>query len=271
MRKAALVCCSDGLKPEQRPEIEQLKQILSTMGVEPVESPRLYRGQTVFSGTAAQRAELLNGFFADPTIDAIFDVSGGDLASELADFLDYSVIKASHARLWGYSDLTSLLNAIYAQTGREGVLWQARSMTWACGENQQRDLQSGTLFTVPVEFLQGSEMEGVLVGGNIRCLLKLAGTPYFPDLTEKLLLLESLSGSPARINAYLSQLRQMGAFRKVRGIVLGTFTEMEQKKYSPSVEELLLAMTDKPVAKTKFIGHGPDARAAVIGRTHRFP
>ncbi len=25
-------------------------------------------------------------------------------------------------------------------------------------------------------------MEGIVVGGNIRCLLKLAGTPYWPDM-----------------------------------------------------------------------------------------
>ena len=32
-------------------------------------------------------------------------------------------------------------------------------------------------------------MEGIVVGGNIRCLLKLAGTPYWPDMREKILLL----------------------------------------------------------------------------------
>ncbi len=34
-------------------------------------------------------------------------------------------------------------------------------------------------------------MDGIVVGGNIRCLLKLAGTPYWPDMREKILLLES--------------------------------------------------------------------------------
>ena len=40
-------------------------------------------------------------------------------------------------------------------------------------------------------------MEGIVVGGNIRCLLKLAGTPYWPDMREKILLLESFGGKTA--------------------------------------------------------------------------
>lgn len=31
-------------------------------------------------------------------------------------------------------------------------------------------------------FLRGTRMEGTVLGGNIRCLLKLAGTQYWPDL-----------------------------------------------------------------------------------------
>lgn len=34
-------------------------------------------------------------------------------------------------------------------------------------------------------------MQGIVVGGNIRCLLKLAGTEYWPDMNGKILLLES--------------------------------------------------------------------------------
>ena len=41
------------------------------------------------------------------------------------------------------------------------------------------------------KFLQGSKMQGIVVGGNIRCLLKLAGTEYWPDMNGKILLLES--------------------------------------------------------------------------------
>ena len=68
---------------------------------------------------------------------------------------------------------------------------------------------------------------------------------------------------------YLSQLQQLGAFEKVRGILLGTFTRMEsqgQLMYpllKPFISELL------PVARTWMIGHGTDAKAIRVGEVYR--
>ena len=86
-------------------------------------------------------------------------------------------------------------------------------------------------------------------------------------LLDKILLLESYSGNVARMAAYLSQLKQLGAFEKVQGILLGTFTEMESQGYLPTVWEMLRAYIDEnlPVAVTKEIGHGTDSKAIVIG------
>ena len=110
-------------------------------------------------------------------------------------------------------------------------------------------------------------MSGIVVGGNIRCLLKLAGTEYWPDTEDKILLLESYSGNVPRIAAYLSQLKQMGVFEKVQGVLLGTFTEMDSEGYLPTVWELLreYVKEDLPVAVTKEIGHGTDSKAILIG------
>jgi len=113
-------------------------------------------------------------------------------------------------------------------------------------------------------------MQGVVVGGNIRCFLKLAGTEYMPDLTDKILLLESYSGTNAKMETYLCQLQQLGAFEKCVGILLGTFTEMDEKECVPSIVELMQKMVGKnmPIAVTKDIGHGTDAKAIVIGKEY---
>ena len=79
-------------------------------------------------------------------------------------------------------------------------------------------------------------MRGIVVGGNIRCFLKLAGTEYMPELNDKILLLESFGGTVAKMETYLCQLKQIGAFDKVAGIILGTFTEMDREKYIPTIE-----------------------------------
>lgn len=150
-----------------------------------------------------------------------------------------------------------------------------RNLVYDQGERQQKELQAAlcgqedTLFQFPYEFLQGETMEGIVAGGNIRCFLKLAGTPYFPDLEGKILLLEALGGQEGQMLTYLSQLQQLGAFEKVRGILLGTFTRMEsqgQLMYpllKPFISELL------PVARTWMIGHGTDAKAIRVGEVYR--
>ena len=110
-------------------------------------------------------------------------------------------------------------------------------------------------------------MEGIVVGGNIRCLLKLAGTPYWPDMREKILLLEAWGGKMPQMVTYLSQLSQMGVFKKVNGILLGTFTKMETDNCQPDMAQLVLEFAEKktPVAKTPLIGHGSDSKAIRIG------
>ena len=62
---------------------------------------------------------------------------------------------------------------------------------------------------------------------------------------------------------YLSQLNQMGVFKKVNGILLGTFTKMEEDNCQPDMAQLVLEFAEKktPVAKSPLIGHGTDSKA----------
>jgi muramoyltetrapeptide carboxypeptidase LdcA involved in peptidoglycan recycling len=89
-----------------------------------------------------------------------------------------------------------------------------------------------------------------------------------PDLTDKILLLESFGGTAAKMETYLAQLSQLGAFNKVKGILLGTFTEMEETECKPDIITLLKEYVgkDMPIAVTKEIGHGVDSKAIVIGK-----
>ena len=262
IRKAAIVCCSNGIAREASASLSDLAEQLQQAGIQPVWSPCLYAADGVRSGSAQQRADDLMRFYADRTIDAIFDVSGGDIANELLPYLDFSVI-ADHAKpFFGYSDLTVLLNAIYTMTGNTGVLYQMRFF--------QRETQA-ELFDFSYRFVQGTALSGVVVGGNIRCLLKLAGTRYFPDLRGKILLLEARSGLQPQLIAYLSQLQQLGAWERVNGILLGTFTQMAHSGQADAVLPLVrqFAGSDIPIAMTDDIGHAANAKAIAIGRELR--
>lgn len=270
-RKAALVCCSNALPPEAEEIVSHLQQILLEHGTESVRSACMFSELSWGHGTARERAEALMAFYEDPGITDIYDISGGDIANELLPYLDYDLIRRSAATFYGYSDLTVMLNAVFAKTGREGILWQVRNLVRNRSTYQCRRFRDGTLFDFDYRFVQGSYMEGIVVGGNIRCFLKLAGTPYFPDLTGKILLLEAQGGEVPQMMTYISQLTQLGAFDKIKGVILGTFTKMEQEGCEPSVEQLLQqAAPDLPVVKTAQIGHGSDSAAVRIGGFYRF-
>ena len=80
-RKIGIVCCSDGFNRAYEGEIEELHRILADMGIESVISPFLYARDGVASGTAEERAKAVMDFYLDDTIDAICDISGGDIAN----------------------------------------------------------------------------------------------------------------------------------------------------------------------------------------------
>lgn len=301
--KIGIVCCSDGQKKEYAANIRRLGEILQSIGLQPVFSDYIYAKENVFGGTAKERAQALMDFYRDDEIEGIFDISGGDIANGILPYLDYEVIADSEKVFWGYSDLTTVINAIYAKTGKASVLYQIRNLLYDHGEQQIKDFKNTVinhrddLFRINCrlvsssamvcdedagsyakeEFIEiqqnlsdgkGKAMQGVVVGGNVRCFLKLAGTEYMPNLTNKILLLESYSGTAAKMETYLCQLAQLGAFHKVAGILLGTFTEMQEKKCEPTIETLIQKFVGDriPVAVTEQIGHGTDAKGIWIGK-----
>ena len=275
MRKIAIVGCSNGRKRSYEDKLNNLKNILIDMGLEPICSDCLFEIEDVFSGTSLERANVLMEMYENNKITHIFDISGGDLANGILPYLDYEIIKNSDATFWGYSDLTTLINAIYTKTNKQSILYQIRNLV----NQEQIEMFKNSvidnkkdLFKFEYEFIQGNHMEGIVLGGNIRCLLKLAGTEYWPDFTNKILLLESLSGRVAKMETYLCQLQQLGVFNQINGILLGTFTEMEENKCKPDIVDLVMGIVgiDIPIVRTSEIGHGIDSKAIVIGKEYSF-
>lgn len=271
--KAAIVCCSNAQPHSYLDKINLLCDTLRRIGLAPVLSPYIYEKISVFGGTGRERAEILMDYYRDDEIKVIYDISGGDIANEILPYLDYGLIAGSDKMFWGYSDLTTVINAIYTKTGRKSVLYQIRNLIYRDSGNQIADFSktvlegSHALFSFPYVFLQGTQMQGIVAGGNIRCLLKLAGTEFFPDMEEKILLLESYHGTIAQMVTYLSQLKQMRVFEKVNGILLGTFTQMEEEHCQPAMDDLIkrYAGENIPIAQTKKIGHGTDSKGIIIG------
>lgn len=267
MKKVAMVACSNGQSREYENQNIELVRFFENHSIDVVRSACIYEKDGIFPGTIAERAGELMKMFSDDSIDEIYDISGGDIANQILEHLDYERIRNSRATFWGYSDLTTIINAIFTMTGKSSILYQVKNMVWGdCIEEQRtRFVEGSNLFNPKFEFICGDKIDGIVVGGNIRCFLKLAGTKYFPDLDGKVLLLEALGGDVPQISTYLAWLKQLGAFERINGILLGTFTTLE--KNGGDVCKLVKEYAGNlPIAKTNEIGHGNDSKAIVIGQ-----
>ena len=269
--KIALVVCSNGKNIEDKDRLGKLESILVEMGLVPIFTKYIYKDKFGCGAKAQVRAEELMSFYKNKEIKAIFDISGGDIANEVLDYLDYDVIKRNYKPFFGYSDLTTILNALESQTNKVNYLYQILNII----ENQEirtnfkntfmKDEQ--TLFDVKWKVLQGSKIEGEVIGGNIRCFLKLAGTRYFPEMENKVLFIEGLGTSIEGLVTHLAQLKQIGVFDKISGLLIGTFTKIEKEISEEELFELIQEYipSSLAVAKTHEVGHAKNSKVLKIG------
>lgn len=274
--KIGIISCSNGLSIKNKNIIDELKLNLKSLDIEMVEGDTLYAKEyNLFSGTGEEKARALEKLFLYKDIKMIFDISGGDLANEVLDFLDFNLIKENPKPFFGYSDLTVLLNAIYSQCDITTYNYQLRNLVDKFKEEQMQNFKASfiegkeDIFNLDYEWINGSHLEGIVVGGNIRCLLKLAGTKYMPNFKDKILFLESFSGNSAKMVTYITQYKNLGVFNEVKGIILGEFTEMERENLKPDIVEILKRVIGEiniPILKTRDLGHGADAKCIPIGK-----
>lgn len=271
-----IVACSNGQPLTNKNKIESLLLQLKNLNLNPICSEYIYEVNSSFNGSAKDKGKAFMNLYKNDEVKAIFDISGGDLANEVLDYLDYNYIAQNPKPVFGYSDLTTVLNAIYSQTNNPVYLYQVRNLIYSDSENQKANFinslfnDKDDLFNFSYKFIQGTKIEGIVVGGNIRCFLKLAGTKYMPDFTDKVLFLESMGGEAGLMSAFLNQLKQMGVFDKIQGLILGTFSKMQENNISPTIEELVVKIINNPnlpIAKTEEIGHGATSKCIIIGKS----
>ena len=269
--KVALVVCSNGKAREDKVKLDKLEEALKSLGLVPIYSNYLYKDEFGRSASAEVRAQEVMNFFRDESIKAIFDISGGDLSNEILDYLDYDIIKKNIKPFFGYSDLSVVLNAITIKTGESTYLYQVLNIIG--NENIRDSFKKTVMYNEPDltniswNFFQGEEISGIVAGGNIRCFLKLAGTQYFPDLENRVLFLEGLGTTVESLITHLAQLKQMGVFDKISGLLLGTFTNIEKIYNKNDIYSIVKDFIDKdlPVAKTSEVGHDINSKILTIG------
>ena len=267
--KIGLISCSNPLWEGRRSSVEALVCCLRAHGIEVCTEGVFYEMRT-----GKERAEALMRLYRDVSVTHICDISGGDLSNHVLGYLDYETIQKNPKPFWGYSDLTAVLNGIFAKTGNEGMLYNIIHLVGEDGELQQERFFSylngkDSLVQPEIRMLQGEALKNEpFFGGNIRCFLKLAGTEYFPEVRGKQLFLESRSGSYEFLTACLYQLKQMGVFERITGLLLGTFSQLDREWGPQEIEKMVMEIVDDPtlpIGRTMEVGHGSDSKAVRIG------
>lgn len=274
-------------------ELHQAEEKIRALGFKVYYSPNMLVRRGYLGGTDAQRADDLHHMFAQESVDAIWCGRGGYGSARLLPYLDYDLIRHNPKPLIGYSDITSLHYGIHARTGlitfhgpvaKEAlnpfteryfrqVLMEGRSSVVLAHEQALEPLPSqppqGPLTSespepalppFPQTIVPGTA-EGVLVGGNLSLVSAVAGTAYDLDMRGKLVFLEDVGETPARIDRMLTQLLlSPDKLPVAAGVVLGTFTDCEPDDLSKSLslQTLLqerLSPLGVPVLSQLSFGH----------------
>lgn len=254
------------LKSKDIKPLENATKYFESLGLKVKYGKYLFSEDNYCAGTPEERAKDLNDMFSDKEVKAIFTVKGGDMVNGILPYIDFENIKNNPKIFLGMSDITVLLCAINKMT--ELITFHCQDYVWF-GKNEVTDydkneiidkLFNGNKTILPYEERQfidfkNEEIRGKIYGTNVRCLLKLLGTPYMPDLGNVVLFLEGFHSDIIQWNSMLEQYNQMNAFNKA--IVFGYIYQLqhiEENKYS-IVAELRKINSNVPVIKTNDFGH----------------
>lgn len=254
------------LKSKDIQPLKNATRYFESLGLKVKYGKYLFSEDNYCAGTPMERAKDLNDMFSDKEVKAIFTVKGGDMVNGILPYIDFENIKNNPKIFLGMSDITVLLCAINKMTGLitfhcQDYVWFGKDEVTDYDKNEIDDkLFNGNKTIFPYEERQfidfkNKEITGKIYGTNVRCLLKLVGTPYMPNLENAVLFLEGFHSDIIQWNTMLEQYNQMNAFNQA--VIFGYIYQLqhiEENKYS-IVEELRKINSNVPIVKTNDFGH----------------
>ncbi|WKB81661.1 LD-carboxypeptidase [Cellulophaga lytica] len=268
--------------------LEQIKVTLRKIGFIPYHTERIIGNYGYFSNTDAERAADLNHMFANPNVDGILCARGGYGCTRIMQLIDYEIIKNNPKVFIGFSDITTLLNGFYTETGlvsfhgpvgttldneygismlkqlvinpKESVVIHNSDLT----EEQKENTEYNRYVITP------GNAKGVLVGGSLTLINALIGTPHEIDFTNKIVCIEDVEESPYRIDRMLTQLIEGKTFKNAAGLALGVFAgcETTNKTKTFTLKEVIterLQGLNIPTVYGMSFGHIPENFTFPIG------
>ena len=230
----------------------QAAETLRSWGLQPVIGSHTNKlDANAYAGTAEERAADLLWALEDDSIKAIICLRGGYGCIHILNRIPQESYLAHPKWLIGHGDITILLHAIVCS----GVMCVHGPMAFQMGGGQEQataithDILFGKIpqYEVPSnKYNRCGHAEGILVGGNLSSCSAIVGTQYqLPPKQDIILFIEEVEESLHNIDRLFYRLRLQLDFKRVKGIVFGSFSSNRFDLQFDSVEQMLMThLTD---------------------------
>lgn len=222
-----------------------------------------------FGGDDDHRADQLNAAFRNPRIRAIWAMRGGYGCARVLPKLDAEAFRMDPKWIIGFSDVT----ALHGWVQHQGIASLHAPVTNTFPGMPLEEQQ--TMW----EALQRAQKapNAPVVGGNLSVLYSLLGTPYFPPTEGAWLLLEDLDEFLYHVDRMLLALRLSGALDKVRGVLMGSFSDLKDNTrahgqsvdnpYGMTLRDMIAQHVPEgtPVVWDVPVGHGSTNAPVLLG------
>ncbi len=233
----------------------------------------------ISAGTPEQKANDINKMFVDNEVKAIITSIGGKTSNAVLDLLDYRLIRQNPKVFCGFSDSTTLVNAIYNQTGlvtfygsevrhhfgREAVAYTKAEFLARFVDGYTGEVHKNSLW----EEVRKGKAKGKLAGGHLGILNNLVGTEYFPQVKKSILFIEYHTESLDAAMGTIYHFKKLGVWDKVNGVIVGYIAGQEEKgRPKFNIEDILLEITKEynfPILKARDFGHRTECTPLPIG------
>jgi len=215
---------------QRRARVRRALWRLALQGVEPQIDPDVWLKEGYLAGPDTTRARgLVRALNSDASV--VWAARGGYGAMRLLAALDHMVPEKKRDTIFlGFSDLTALFPLLKRKGFRcihGPVLNQAsdlvergpagfNALVAALKGSPVREISYKTAVEVPEHI-----MEGPLWGGNLTLCASLVGTPYAPDYTGSIVILEDVGEVAYRLDRMLTQLDLAGVFQAAQAVLVG--------------------------------------------------
>ncbi len=227
-------------------KIDSAVKYLKSIGLKPVFGKHLLKVRRYMAGTDLERAADINSAFADKSIKAVFCVRASAGGTRVLPYIDYELARTNPKPFIGFCDNTAIQLALYQKSrliSYDGFVmnfdFKNGSLNSLIKDNLEKLLNKELFEIKSGKTLQKGSAEGTLICSNLTVITRMAGTPYFPDLKNKILLLEEVNEPVYKIDLMLQQLKQQKNFDKLKGVIFGQFTGVKSDKEDGTVNDSL--------------------------------